>query len=155
YLRGAILFYAVRALPANGRWATVLARLALGWAALNAVVALIQVAVGPAAYTALGWRDLEMAGIHRAQGLFGHPNDLGQFLGLTIIGLGAWMIRRPRSYPLWTLLALLALGLAATQSRESLIGVAVGLVALAVLARLPRRPVFAGLVALGLLAAIP
>ena len=155
YLRGAIVFYAVRVLPANDRWATLLARLALGWAALNAVVALIQVAVGPVAYTALGWRDLEMARIHRAQGLFAHPNDLGQFLGLTIIGLAAWMTGRPRSYPLWTLVALLGLGLAATESRESLIGVAAGLVVLAALARLPWRPVVAALVAVGLLAAIP
>jgi hypothetical protein len=155
YVRGVIVFYAVRALPANDRWATLLAGLALGWAALNSVVALIQVAVGPLAYTALGWQDLEMARIHRAQGLFGHPNDLGQFLGLTIIGLGAWMISRYRNYPLWMLLALLGLGLAATESRESLIGLAVGLVVLAALARLPRRAFYAALVALGLLAAIP
>ena len=65
YLRGVIVFYAVRALPANDRWVTFLAGLALGWAALNSVVALIQVAVGPVAYTALGWRELEMARIHR------------------------------------------------------------------------------------------
>ena len=155
YLRGAIVFYAIRALPANDRWASLLARLALGWAAVNSVVALVQVAVGPAAYTALGWRDLEMAGIHRAQGLFAPPQR-----SRAVPGADPHRARRrvDRTTPQ---LSTMDAGRAARAGpgrhrvARSVIGVAVGLVVLAALARVPWRRVGVALVALALLAAIP
>ena len=78
---------------------------------------------GPARYLGVGWVDLTWADIHRAHGLFDHPNHLGHVLGLVLIGMVAWMSglhRLGRRW--WALFAAAALGLAATQSRESMAG---------------------------------
>lgn len=127
YFRGAIVFYAVRALnPSWARFKPVL------WAAgvvigISTLVALVQMFVGPRAFTGVGWVDLTWAEIHRAQGLFDHPNHLGHVLGLVLIGMVAWMSGLAKvSRTWWALFAAGALGLAATQSRESMVATLVG-----------------------------
>jgi hypothetical protein len=123
YFRGAIVFYAVRALRPDWRpFRPVL------WAAgvviaIDVVVALVQMVFGWRAYSALGWVDPAWAEIHRAQGLFDHPNHLGHVLGLVLIGLIAWMSGLEKiGWKWWAAFGAAALGLAATQSRESAIG---------------------------------
>jgi len=158
YLRGAIVFYALRALTVDQRWIRWLIGICLGWACLNCVLAIAQVAFGRALYTALGWRDLEMADIHRAQGLYGHPNDLGHLLGLTIIGVLAWVSVRGQKRPLWLVLGLAALllaGLAATSSRESMFAAIGGIMVVAVLARIRWRRVAAVVAIVAVSAAAP
>jgi O-antigen ligase len=130
YFRGAVVFYAVRALAPTWRsFRPVL------WAggvvlAISTVVAFVQLAVGTPAYEAVGWVDLQYALIDRAHGLFDHPNHLGHVLAMVALGLVAWMTGMPRpSWRWWVGLGLVAIGLAASQSRESwlatLVGVAV------------------------------
>jgi hypothetical protein len=127
YFRGAIVFYAVRALrPSWDRFRWVL------WAvgavlALDVLVALVQMVAGWPAYRGVGWVDPTWADIHRAQGLFDHPNHLGHVLGLVLIGMVAWMVGLPRiRWQWWAAFAAAALGLAATQSRESMVAAIVG-----------------------------
>jgi hypothetical protein len=136
YLRGAIVFYAVRALRPT--WPQIRRVLVVVGCVVGAgtVVSLVQLVAGPPAYSGVGWVDLTWAGIHRAHGLFDHPNHLGHVLGLVLIGLVAWMsgpapqrsVQRSghRSGHRWAVVAWLAfggaaLGLAASQSRESML----------------------------------
>ena len=130
YFRGAIVFYAWRAL--NPPWRQVRSVLwILGTiVGVNVIIAIVQMFVGYPAYARLRWIDLTWSGINRAHALFDHPNHLGHVIGLTLIGMLAWMVGKPRAgRRWWVLLALVGLGLSATQSRESIIGVvAAGLV---------------------------
>ena len=127
YFRGAIVFYAVRALrPSWDRFRWVL------WAtgavlAANVLVALVQMVAGWPAYRGVGWVDPTWADIHRAQGLLDHPNHLGHVLGLVLIGMVAWMAGLSRiTWRWWTAFGAAALGLAATQSRESMVATIIG-----------------------------
>jgi hypothetical protein len=133
YLRGAIVFYAVRALhPTWGQVRRVM------WIVgsvigLNVLVAVVQMFADRPAYTGLGLVDRTWADIHRATGLLDHPNHLGHVLGLVLIGLLAFVTGLPRltrddPAPArkqrrlwWAAIAVAALGLAATQSRESML----------------------------------
>jgi O-antigen ligase len=97
--------------------------------AISTVVAFVQLAVGTPAYEAVGWVDLQYAVIDRAHGLFDHPNHLGHVLAMVALGLVAWMTGMPRpNWRWWAVLGVVALGLAATQSRESWLGTLVGVV---------------------------
>jgi O-Antigen ligase len=127
YFRGAIVFYAVRALrPSWDRFRWVL------WAVgavlvLDVLVALVQMVAGWPAYRGVGWVDPTWADIHRAQGLLDHPNHLGHVLGLALIGMVAWIVGLPRiPWQWWVAFAGAALGLAATQSRESMVAALIG-----------------------------
>ncbi|MBX6749074.1 MAG: O-antigen ligase family protein [Micromonosporaceae bacterium] len=126
YLRGAIVFYAVRALRPT--WSQVRRVL---WVvgsvvALNVAVALVQMVVGRPAFSGLGWVDMSWADTGRAHGLLDHPNHLGHVLGLVLIGLLAFMSGQERVAGRWWLAVLAAgVGLAATQSRESMLAVLV------------------------------
>ena len=87
YFRGAIVFYAVRALnPSWARFSRCCGRPAAFVGDLDVLVALVQMVVGRPAYRGVGWVDPTWADIHRAQGLFDHPNHLGHVLGLVLIG---------------------------------------------------------------------
>jgi hypothetical protein len=142
YLRGAIVFYAVRALkPA---WPQVRRLLWVVGIALvpTVAVAFVQMIVGVKAYSGVGWVDLEYAKINRAHGLLDHPNHLGHVLGLVLIGLVAFMSGRPRvTRWWWVALAVAALGLAATQSRESVAAVLVAALVIWLLRRSAGRTV--------------
>src|SRR6185369_16881311 len=100
---------------------------------LNVLVALVQMFADQPAYTGLGLVDRTWADIHRATGLLDHPNHLGHVLGLVLIGLLAWLMGQPRLAPdadpaarkerrlWWLAIGVAAVGLAATQSRESML----------------------------------
>ncbi|WP_020524256.1 O-antigen ligase family protein [Catelliglobosispora koreensis] len=155
YLRAAVVFYALRVLRPGPPWIRRVTIGALTWAGLNAVLALIQIVAGPTAYTMMGWNDLEMALIHRAQGLYPHPNDLGHLLGLTVVGLFAWLMFRGWHWPSAAMLLLCAAGLAATQSRESLLGAGAAIIVVAVKMRLPVRKAATVLAVMSVLALLP
>ncbi len=126
YLRGAIVFYAVRAL--NPAWPQLRRFFWVVGVALVPIVAVafVQMVVGERAYSGVGWVDLEYAKINRAHGLLDHPNHLGHVLGLVLIGLIAFMSGLSRvTRWWWVALGVAGLGLAATQSRESVLGVLV------------------------------
>lgn len=136
YFRGAIVFYAIRALdPPWPRVRQVMLVLA-GVAALNAVVAVAQGIFGE------GTQWLFLARAHpapqfgRAIGLQDHPNHLGQLVGLALVATLAWLsaTSRPSRWT-WALLFLCAGALAFAQSRESVVGVLLATIMLAVLAR--------------------
>jgi hypothetical protein len=136
YLRGVIVFVAWRAWDPNWRQAKTVLWVGGGLAALNAVVALVQQIFGGSVYSALGWVDFTWASINRAQGLTDHPNNLGHILGLAVLGLLAWFVSAPRvALRWWLLFVLLSAGLAASQSRESMIGALAGVVLIGVLRR--------------------
>ncbi|WP_211588942.1 hypothetical protein, partial [Allorhizocola rhizosphaerae] len=137
YLRGAVVLYAILALRPSERWIRAVLWTAGVWVGLNCVVALAQVL--------FGWVE-----IHRAQGFYEHPNDLGHLCGLALLGTLVWKHRFR-----WAAAALFAAGLAATQSRESLLGVMAGAVVIALHRRVPVRRLAAGLGALLALAAVP
>jgi len=128
YLRAAIVLYAVRAVaPDRTRVRPLL------WAAgalliLNVGLAILQAVLGPVAYTGIGYSDLTWASQHRSQGFQSHPNHLGHLLALALVGLSAWFASTP-AFPRrwWGLFALFATGLVLTQSRESLLGLGVGI----------------------------
>lgn len=142
YLRGAVVFYAIRALQPSWPQIRRVLLVVVPIIGLNVLVAAVQMVVGRPAYSGIGWVDMAWADTNRAMGLLDHPNQLGHVLGLVIIGLVAWM-SRPRSRPdadpagasdeaakprpigrsWWVALTVAALGLAGTQSRESLLGV--------------------------------
>lgn len=128
YLRGAIVFYAWRAL--DPPWPRVRPLLWVLGAivAFNALVASAQIFLGRPSYEALGWVDMTWAKLHRAHALFDHPNHLGHVLGFALLGLLSWFVTRQAKVPRrwWLLFALLALGLSASQSRESVIAVVLG-----------------------------
>jgi hypothetical protein len=155
YLRGAIVFYAWRAAdPGWRRVRGVL--LGVGAViGVNALIAIMQMFVGYNSYSALGWVNLSWARLDRAHALLDHPNHLGHVLALTMLGLLASFVTRPAKasaepepqpapqpaersrhrarrrgpavgWRLWGVFTVLAVAMSATQSRESLIGFAVG-----------------------------
>jgi O-antigen ligase len=132
YLRGAVLFYALRALAPD--WSRVRPVLWLvgGIVVVNVFIAVLQGWLGPPAYSALGFTDLTWANANRAQGLFSHPNHLGHVTGLAMLGVLAWNLPRMR-LRWWALFAVFALGMALAQSRESSVAVLAAIVALAFL----------------------
>jgi O-Antigen ligase len=147
YLRGVVVFYALRAAAAPWPPLRRLVWLGAGIVAVNVVVALVQMVVGVPAFRALGWTDLTWAKTDRAQALFTHPNHLGHVLGLAVLGLLAWLVSRPRVPRRWWLvLGVLALALSATQSRESIVAVCVSAGVIWLLARGGRRILLAVLV---------
>jgi hypothetical protein len=135
YLRGAIVFYAVRVLDPT--WPQIRRVLVIVGSVVGAgtAVSIVQMFAGRPAYSGVGWVDLTWAGIHRAHGLLDHPNHLGHVLGLALIGLLAWLCLITRSasfgpgwagparraWPWWLAVGAAALGLAASQSRESML----------------------------------
>lgn len=129
YLRGAVIFYAVRALQPSWDQVRRLLWIVTPVIAINVLVAVVQVLVGRPAYSGLGWVDLAWADTNRTMGLLDHPNQLGHVLGLVLIGLIAWMSGQPKGEPTgrrrlwWLALTVAAIGLATTQSRESVLGV--------------------------------
>jgi glycosyltransferase involved in cell wall biosynthesis len=136
YLRGAIVFYAWRALrpspAAVRRFLFVLAPVA----GLHVLAAIAQFGFGWPAYALFGWTDTTWFTINRAQGVFRHPNDIGHLAALALLGLAAYLAVRPRRRVLvWAVVVVVALGLAASQSRESMLAVMVGLVVVALVNR--------------------
>jgi hypothetical protein len=136
YFRGAIVFYAVRAVRPGRREIRAVTLVVAAILAIDVVLALAQMVFGTNLYSGLGWVNLEWASTHRAQGLFDHPNHLGHVLALTVLGLLAFMLTRTRlSWRWWALLGVVTLALSASQSRESVIGALVGAVVIWLLAR--------------------
>jgi O-antigen ligase len=156
YFRGAIVFYALRALnPSPARIRRMLWILG-ALLAVQTSVALVQFIVGTPAYQAVGWADLNWAKIGRAQALLDHPNDLGHFAGLMLLGLFALFASRERvSARWWVAVVLVAVAMGAAQSRESTVATLAGLVLIAVLRRAhwKRFAVLASLIVLA--AALP
>ncbi|WP_027341282.1 O-antigen ligase family protein [Hamadaea tsunoensis] len=141
YLRGALVFYALRSAdvtPRTGRRLMTVAGVLVG---VNVLLALLQMIIGEPAYRMLGWVDLTWAGQYRAQGLLPHPNHLGHVLGLVLLGLLAFMVSRPLPRWWWAVLVPPAIALSATQSRESLIGVVLGAVVIGLVARTPPKKI--------------
>src|SRR5437762_1760500 len=154
YLRGVVVFYALRAAAAPWPPLRRLVWLVAGIVAVNVLIALVQMVVGVPAFRVLGWTDLTWAKTDRAQALLTHPNHLGHVLGLAVLGLLAWLVGRPRvPRRWWVALGLLALALSATQSRESLAAVCVCAGIIWLLARGGRRILFAILLIIGCTAA--
>ncbi|WP_204003739.1 glycosyltransferase [Virgisporangium aurantiacum] len=156
YLRGAIIFYAWRALAPDPvqvrRFVLVLAPLV----AVHALAGILQLAVGRQAYLWLGWNDMTWADINRAQGLFKHPNDLGHLLALAALGIAAVLAARPRRPARWwSAFGVVLLGLAATQSRESILAALAGLVVIPLVNGTRKRIVFACAALVVLFAAVP
>jgi hypothetical protein len=142
YFRGVIVFYAWRALDPSAR---TMRRVVLGlgaYALLNAVIAIVQTVVGYPSYGWLGWTDATWAKLNRAHALFNHPNNLGHVLMLVLLGLLAWLVTRERvGRRWWVLFGVFALGLSATQSRESTIGFVLGALVIWFLRRDARKTV--------------
>jgi O-Antigen ligase len=156
YFRGVIVFYAWRALDPPWRQIRQLLWLAGGLIAADAAIAFWQLVVGYPSYPALGWVDLTWARINRAHALLPHPNDLGHVTGLLLLGLVAWFVASPKvKLRWWLLFALVAIGLGATQSRESLLGVIAGVVLIGVLRRGRQRRVLIALALVIVIAAAP
>ncbi|WP_157756629.1 O-antigen ligase [Plantactinospora sp. KBS50] len=136
YFRGVLVFYALRVADLNSSTVRRLLSVVAVVVALNIAVALVQMFVGTPAYQAVGWVDLAWAGQHRAQGLLPHPNHLGHVLGLALLGIMSWAVATDSPRRTWWVAAtLVTLGLSATQSRESLLGVLVAGVIVAMLVR--------------------
>ncbi|MEU8167868.1 O-antigen ligase family protein [Micromonospora sp. NPDC049004] len=144
YFRGVIVFYALRAAELNQ---TMIRRLLLVVAAVvgvNVLLALVQMVVGRPAYRALGWVDLTWADQSRAQGLLSHPNHLGHVLGLTLLGVVAWVATTTEVRRRWWVAgAVIAVAMSATQSRETLLGVLIGAAVVAVVVRSNLRRILA------------
>lgn len=132
YLRGAIVFYAVRALAPDWSRARPIVWLIGAIVVLNVVIAVAQSLLGVPLHATLGFTDFTWANAHRAQGLLSHPNHLGHVIGLAMLGVIAWNLAGMRRR-WWILLAFLAIGLALAQSRESLVAVVAGFSALVLL----------------------
>jgi hypothetical protein len=127
YFRGAIVFYAWRAW--NPSWARIKPLLWIGGVlvGINVVAATIQMFIGRPVVTGMGWVDTTWTSIHRAQGFFDHPNHLGHVVGITILGLFAFMVCWPKvDRKWWIAFGAVALALSASQSRESVLAVLVG-----------------------------
>jgi glycosyltransferase involved in cell wall biosynthesis len=156
YLRGAIVFYAWRALaPDQARVRRFLLALA-PLVGVHALAGILQMVFGRPAYLWLGWTDMTWADINRAQGLFRHPNDLGHLLALTALGIAALLSTRPRRPARWwAALGVVLLGLAATQSRESILAALAGLVVIALVNGARRKVAFACVALVVLFAAVP
>jgi O-Antigen ligase len=124
YLRGAIVFYAVRALAPTWTQARRVLWVVGGVIGLNIAVALVQAIVGRPAYSGVGWVDMTWAGLSRAHGLLDHPNHLGHVLGLVLIGVIAALPGLPRvTRRWWFAIVIVSIGIAVTQSRESMFSV--------------------------------
>jgi O-antigen ligase len=152
YLRGVIVFYAVRAL--DPPWALAKGVIWLVGAVIlaNALLSIIQLVGGTPAFTAIGWTDLSWASLGRSHGLQNHPNHLGHIVGLMVLGVVAWFVTSGRIRARWWIVpAVLALSLAATQSRESLAGVVFGIAMIGLIWRL-RLKMVGGVLGLVLLA---
>src|SRR5262249_30172613 len=132
YLRGAVVFYAWRALEprpeAVRRFPLVLAPLvAPPWSAR-----IFHSPSDAPPSRQVGWTDTTWADINRAQGLFRPPNALGHLLALPALGLAALLATRPRRPARWWVVSgVVLLALAASQSRESILATLVGLVVIA------------------------
>ncbi|WP_157631510.1 O-antigen ligase family protein [Catelliglobosispora koreensis] len=151
YFRGAIVFYAWRALKPSWEQARPLFWLGGGLVVLNVLAALWQFLAGRSAYTAVGWPNLQWADEGRAQGFLPHPNDLGHVTGLMVLGLAAWMLSRENmKRRWWALFVLIAAGLSVASSKHSLLAAVAGLGVIAVL----RRGRFKRAIALGLIVAV-
>jgi hypothetical protein len=127
YFRGAIVFYAWRAW--NPSWSRIKPLLWIGGVlvGINVVAATVQMFIGRPVVTAMGWVDTTWTEIHRAQGFFDHPNHLGHVIGITILGLFAFMVCWPKvDRRWWVAFGAVALALSASQSRESFLAVLVG-----------------------------
>jgi hypothetical protein len=139
YLRGAIVFYAVRAL--HPTWPQIKRVLWIVGAVvgLNVLIAIAQI-IHPA--PAPGQIDHTWADLHRSTGLLDHPNHLGHILGVVLVGLFAWMTGLPKvTRWWWAAFGVAALGMAATQSRESMLAAVASGVLIWLLRRRGRRAV--------------
>ncbi|MDP9795666.1 hypothetical protein J2S43_004178 [Catenuloplanes nepalensis] len=136
YLRGVIVFYAWRvAFPSQKhiRWALIPVGVLV---ILNSVLAIWQTLAGYQAYQMVGWNNMTWARINRAHALMDHPNHLGHFLTLAMLGLLCWFIvRKNVGWKLWLLFGFIALAGSATQSRESALGFLGAAIVLAILRR--------------------
>jgi O-Antigen ligase len=136
YFRGAIVFYALRALnPSPARIKRMLVLLG-GVVGLEVFLAIVQFVVGPPAYRAVGWADMSWADIGRAHALLDHPNDLGHLTGLVLLGLFALMASREVvTARWWVAVVVVTIAMGTAQSRESIIGALAGLLLIALLRR--------------------
>lgn len=147
YFRGVIVFFAWRALRPSWKQLRPVFYVVGAIALFNATLAIVETLVGYPAYTWLGWTDLTWARINRAHALLSHPNHLGHFLMVVLVGLLAWFATKDRvPKRLWFLFGYLAFGLSATQSRESAIGFAVAAVVIWWLRRRPIKPLAIALI---------
>jgi hypothetical protein len=140
YFRGAIVFYAWRAL--NPSWRSVKPVLiGVGAVAvLSSLIATIEWVFGYQSYLWFGWTDLTWARLSRAHALFNHPNNLGHFLMIVLLGMLAWFTTQNRvARKWWWLFGFLAFGLSASQSRESTIGIVIGAAVIWLLRRPTRK----------------
>ncbi|MEV0155087.1 hypothetical protein AB0H57_15245 [Micromonospora sp. NPDC050686] len=136
YFRGVLVFYALRAADLEPGLVRRLLLVVAAVVGVNVLLALVQMLVGAPAYRMLGWVDMTWAEQSRAQGLQPHPNHLGHLLGLALLGFIAWVAVQPRvRLAWWAVAAVVALALSASQSRESLLGVLVAGVLIAILVR--------------------
>jgi hypothetical protein len=148
YFRGAIAFYALRALDPSWQLVRRLLWMVGGLVAVNAAIAFVQIFAGIRSYQVLGWVDLTWARTNRVHALLSHPNDLGHVVGLMVLGLIAWFVTQPRVRARWwLLLGLLVIAMGAAQSRESTIGVLAGGILIGVLQKVHRKRV---VIAMGL-----
>jgi hypothetical protein len=154
YLRGAIVFYAIRALAPTWAQTRRVLWIVGGVIGLNIAVALVQAVVGRPAYSGVGWVDMTWADISRAHGLLDHPNHLGHVLGLVLIGLIAALPGLERvTRRWWFAVVVVSLGLAVTQSRESMFAVLAAAAVIWFLRRAGgRRIIAASLVLVGIFA---
>jgi O-antigen ligase len=156
YFRGVIVFYAVRALDPPGRHVRPLLWIGGSVIALNGAMAIIQMVVGYPSYRMLGWVNLSWARIDRAHAFFDHPNHLGHVAALMLLGLVAWFVTRPPvARRWWVLFGVVAVGLGASQSRESLLGLAAGLIVIGVVRRGRTRVVLVALAIVTVTATLP
>ncbi|WP_163568263.1 O-antigen ligase family protein [Fodinicola feengrottensis] len=147
YFRGVIVFFAWRAVRPTTKQLKPILYLVGGIAVLNAGLAIVETLIGYPAYQWLGWTDLTWARINRAHALLNHPNHLGHFLMIVEIGLIAWFSTKDKiSKKLWFLFGFLALGMSATQSRESAIGFVLAAVVIWWMRRRPVRPLAIALI---------
>jgi hypothetical protein len=128
YLRGVIVFYAWRAADPDRRRTKAVLGVVAAVVGLNALIAIWQTVAGLDSYQQLGWVNMTWARINRAHALLDHPNHLGHFLALAMLGLFAWLITSsgPVRWRWWVAFGVLALALSATQSRESTLGFVAG-----------------------------
>lgn len=151
YLRGVIVFYALRAVRPSYREVKPLLWIGGVVVALNVLLGIWQFLVGRTGYTSLGWVDLQWAGENRAQGLLDHPNNLGHVSGFMLLGLVAWFVSVDRvKARWWVLFVLVAVGLSVAQSRQSM---AAAMIAIAVVAFV-RRGRFKALIAAAVTVAV-
>jgi O-antigen ligase len=156
YFRGAIVFYAMRALNPGWRAMRPLCWMAGAFLVVSAVIGLIQFLFGHVAYTWLGWVDLKWADENRPQGLLDHPNNLGHVMGLMVLGLLAWFVTADEVKKRWWILfGLTALALSIAQSRQSTVAVVAGIGLIALLRRGSWRRLIAATLIVVLLTAVP